>query len=349
MDQQLLQKFLKQQCSPAETDYVINCLEKDPGLIERLLPEEEWSNAGIQPLTAPNAASIFARIKPKRMIRFRNWASLAAILAYAILSTVVVQYLIPEKKIQHSVPVKNTAAPEIKIHHTGTTVRLIRLDDGSLVKLSPNSSLQYQQPFPSHARHLTLTGAATFDVAPDQKRPFTVSGQGINTTALGTSFRVIAWERRKVEVRLFHGKVRVSAQPGITQKIFPDMVLYPGQQFRYDGRLAKLSRFDQAGKTRLAVVKDKPMPVTPAPMIGGTLEFDKTPLAQACVELSSRYGKVIQCGQVRKVILLTAQFSEHDQLKDILNKIATLNQLRLTTLNDGSYLLTEETTPPEHQ
>ncbi|SHH04534.1 FecR family protein [Pedobacter caeni] len=349
MDQQLFQKYLQQQCSPAERDYVISCLEKDPGLIERFLPEEEWTNAGIQPLTAPNAASIFARIKPRRMIRFRNWTSLAAILAYAVLSAVVVQYLIPEKRIQHPVQARNMVSPEIKFHHTGNTARLIRLDDGSLVKLSPNSSLQYQQPFPSHARHLTLTGAATFDVAPDQKRPFTVSGQGINTTALGTSFRVIAWERRKVEVRLFHGKVRVSAQPGLTQKVFPDMVLYPGQQFRYDGRLAKLSRFDQTRKTQLAVVKDKPMPVTPVPMIGGTLEFDKTPLAQACAELSSRYGKVIQCGQVRKVILLTAQFSEHDQLKDILNKIAALNQLNLTILKDGSYLFTEESAAPEHQ
>lgn len=310
--------------------------------MERLLPEEDWTNAGIQPLTPANAASIFAKIRPKRIIHFRNLTTLAAILAYAILTSVVLLYLFPEKKIQLPVQAKNISSPEIKLHHTGNSVRLIRLDDGSIVKLSPNSTLQYQQPFPAHARHLTLTGAATFDVASDQKRPFTVSGQGINTTALGTSFRVIAWEKRKVEVRLFHGKVRVSAQSGPAKKIFPDMVLYPGQQFRYDDGLAKLSRFDQQKKHAVTVLKNKAMPVVPAPMIGGTLEFDKTPLTQACEELSSRYGKVIHCEQIQKVILLTAQFNEHDQLKDILGKIAALNQLTLTALNDGSYLLTEE-------
>jgi ferric-dicitrate binding protein FerR (iron transport regulator) len=77
-------------------------------------------------------------------------------------------------------------------------------------------------------------------------------------------------------------------------------------------------------------------------MVGGMLEFDKTPLTQVCSELSERYNRPINCDKVQKPILLTGQFSGTDKLKEILNKIALLNNLTITELPDSSYQITEE-------
>ena len=81
---------------------------------------------------------------------------------------------------------------------------------------------------------------------------------------------------------------------------------------------------------------------SPAPMVGGVLEFDKTPLTQVCKELSERYNQAINCEKVQKPILLTGQFNGTDKLKEILNKIALSNNLTIAQLPDGSYLITEE-------
>lgn len=346
MDKQLLQKFLNQQCSPQEAEYVHNCLRQDPDLLSRLLPDEEWAEAGRDLLLMPNAETVFKRIKPNRTLLWHqfNWGSVAAVLAYAVLTILTVKYIIPAEtrpqlSYQHTTP----ETRQIIVKNSGTTVQVINLKDGSIVKLSPNSTLQYPQPFPATQRNLILQGEATFDVAHDSTRPFTVTGQGINTTALGTSFRVRAFKATNVEVQLFKGKIRIARAAGSSKTSFNQVILYPGQQFRYAAGKVKITQFEQSIKQHLLIKKPKPIaPESPAAMVGGVLEFDKTPLTQVCKELSERYNQTINCEKVQKPILLTGQFNGTDKLKEILNKIALLNNLTIAQLPDGSYQITEE-------
>ena len=329
MDKQLLQKFLNQQCSPSEAEYVHNCLKNDPDLLERLLPEEEWIEAG--------------RVKILWWQQF-NWTAVAAVLAYAVLTILTVKYLVPEgNKQQLSYQQPASQNKKITIHNSDSTAQVINLKDGSVVKLSPNSTLQYQQPFPPSQRNLMLQGEATFDVAHDSTRPFTVTGEGINTTALGTSFRVRAFKGTNVEVRLFKGKIRIERATGASKEPFNQVILYPGQQFRYAAGKVKITQFEQGLRQQIQIKKPKPSAIeNTAPMVGGVLEFDKTPLAQVCSELSERYNRPINCNKVQKPILLTGQFNGTDKLKEILNKIALLNNLTITELPDSSYQITEE-------
>lgn len=328
MDKQLLQKFLNQQCSPSEAEYVHNCLKNDPDLLERLLPEEEWIEAG--------------RVKILWWKQF-SWSAVAAVLAYAVLTILTVKYLVPEgNKQQLSYQQPAPQYKQITVHNSGSAAQTINLKDGSVVKLSPNSTLRYQQPFPLTQRNLVLQGEAIFDVAHDSSRPFTVTGEGINTTALGTSFRVRAFKGTNVEVRLFKGKIRIERAKGTLKEPFNQVILYPGQQFRYAAGKVKISRFEESIQ-HMQIKKPKPSVIeNQEPMVGGVLEFDKTPLAQVCTELSERYNRTINYSKVQKPILLTGQFNGADKLIEILNKIALLNNLTVTELPDGTYEITEE-------
>ncbi|WP_316840646.1 FecR domain-containing protein [Pedobacter gandavensis] len=345
MDQQLLKKYLQNQCTPAEAAAVSQYLQQHPELLDQLLPKEEWDLAGQHPQRSKNAAAIFARIKPRptKRMRLQYWSQIAAVFVYAVLTALSIQYLIPREKGQ-SKDIQYVKAPyqEIYTKNTSNHIQQFQLEDGTMVKLSPNSSLRYPKSFPTQHRQLVLSGEAYFDVAVDKNRPFSVSSSGIRTTALGTAFLVTSWKGKHTEVRLFHGKVRVSDEDPSKKSAFKAVVLYPGERFQYLSGQVLVGRFEAK---RPAVLKlKKPSLAKPAEsmMVGGTLEFDKTPLAQVCAELSERYGQAINSEQVHKQILLTGQFNESDTLKAILEKIAQLNNLKITLNADGSFLLTEE-------
>lgn len=92
-------------------------------------------------------------------------------------------------------------------------------------------------------RRVGLNGQGFFEVAEDPSRPFVVSSNGIDVTALGTAFEVFSdLGGRHVEAILRNGSVRVSL-PGVTKQTF---TLSPDQKFTYsaDTRKVIVSRVD---------------------------------------------------------------------------------------------------------
>lgn len=93
-------------------------------------------------------------------------------------------------------------------HVTATAeLRSLLLDDGSRVRLGPESALGVD--FASGERRVRLLkGEAFFDVVPDANRPFRVAARDAVATVLGTAFEVrLAADTVAVAVR--HGQVRV--------------------------------------------------------------------------------------------------------------------------------------------
>jgi len=83
------------------------------------------------------------------------------------------------------------------------------LPDGTEGMLNSGSTLAYSMPFTKN-RSVALTGEAWFEVAPDQKHPFTVNAGNLDLTVLGTAFNVSAYqEENYTEVVLERGKVLV--------------------------------------------------------------------------------------------------------------------------------------------
>lgn len=119
------------------------------------------------------------------------------------------------------------------VYETGVGQRsVVTLDDGSVVTLNTDSrvSVHYEPGL----RAITLErGQALFKVAKNHARPFVVTADGRQVTALGTEFEVHL-SQRLFEVTLLEGRITVTrdrAPAPAAAAAAPTAVLRPGQQF----------------------------------------------------------------------------------------------------------------------
>jgi transmembrane sensor len=89
--------------------------------------------------------------------------------------------------------------------------REVRLLDGSVVDLAPQSAIEVAQG-PDRRSVRLLAGQAFFQVTPDATRPFQVRAGDLRATALGTAFDV-RLERDGAGVAVSEGRVRVEYGP----------------------------------------------------------------------------------------------------------------------------------------
>ena len=87
--------------------------------------------------------------------------------------------------------------------------KTVKLPDGSLITLEPNSRLTYPHRFTGNTREVHLTGEAYFEVRPNHEKPFIVQTPYIIATVLGTSFNVEAYPNGVARVVVTTGRVMV--------------------------------------------------------------------------------------------------------------------------------------------
>lgn len=147
--------------------------------------------------------------------------------------------------------------------------RLVRLADGSTVRLDTNSKIEVR--LKAGRRDVRLVrGQALFQVAHDAARPFVVQADGASVTALGTRFDV-KHEVGGVRVTLVQGSVEVRAPHGAAPQVWR---LQPGQ----------------AVSTNQPATTPKPVDVDVATSwTQGRLVFHALPLTQAVAEVN-RYS-----------------------------------------------------------
>ena len=111
----------------------------------------------------------------------------------------------------------------------------ITLPDGTTVWLNARTSLTYPTKFSKKNRQVVLDGEAYFDVARDEKKPFTVQTDKYNVEVLGTKFDVDAYsETGEFETTLMKGSVRVASVDDPEQ----NLVLKPDNKVSLrDGKL----------------------------------------------------------------------------------------------------------------
>lgn len=113
-------------------------------------------------------------------------------------------------------------------HESKAGQKKIPLPDGTVVWLNGSSKLIYTNDFNKTSRKVTLEGEGYFEVAKDPVRPFTVSAVNLETTALGTSFNINAYEDQDyITVSLITGSVRVNSGDS-------DIILEPGKAAVYE-------------------------------------------------------------------------------------------------------------------
>lgn len=129
-------------------------------------------------------------------IAYRRVLSYAAVIALLVLSGYM--YFQPETTAQIAQTTETT---------TSKQAREITLPDGSTAMLAANSEITYR--FSESQRQIELKGHARFEVARNEKAPFTVQTPTTQITVLGTGFDVHAYPNTPVKVFVNHGKVKV--------------------------------------------------------------------------------------------------------------------------------------------
>lgn len=226
----LLEKYLDNRCTQAEVAVVEQYLQQ-PGadavlnalLEERLVADMEESMQ--QPDDAAQKAA-WAEAMRTRMgrtgttRRLHIWRYIAASAAILFGAGVFSLYRINKPK-QTFVALSQKSNPQ------GQRA-LIHLSDGSVILLGADSKLEYPESFKGDTREISLTGEAFFKIADDPAHPFVVKTGNIETTVLGTSFRISAFNGKPLTVAVATGKVRVDHhENGQLQEL---AVLTPGNQ-----------------------------------------------------------------------------------------------------------------------
>lgn len=211
-------------------------------------------------------------------------------------------------------PFQNQEAPEnlLKISTTSREKKKILLQDGSEIVLGPSGCLLYPAQFKTKNRTVTLQkGAAFFEVAHEEDRPFTVkANNGIYTRVLGTSFRMNTGNR-KIAVVVVTGKVAV----GNAHQVFGTLI--KGQQLSYD-------QINQRAEISYTPVKTYV-----------NINFESTALNEVLQRIAYVYSIRIDLESAAlKTLKCTASFNTKQSPEEILEVICSLHHLKLRTSDD---------------
>lgn len=200
-----------------------------------------------------------------------------------------------------------------------TRPQQIKLHDGSIVTLYPQSSLRYPVSFEAIRREVYLNGKAFFEIVKNPQKPFWVYTEAISTQVLGTSFMVNAFaEANEAKVEVKTGKVSVYTRKDLEkaklnhQNATAGVVLTPNQQVAF---LASEERL-------LKSIVEAPQAIVIAP--SQDFIFDEAPIAQAFQFLEKIYGiSVIYDAKTMEDCYLTANLSD-ESLFDKLDLICKI-------------------------
>ncbi len=169
------------------------------------------------------------------------------------------------------------------------------LEDGSMVHLSPNSSIQFSSLYDVERREIVLEGDAFFDVARDTSKAFLVYANKTITKVLGTSFWVKASKHQKtVEVEVETGSVEVLANldkkgTGKSQTIFKKgSIEIPKPDFKVNLTPNEKVSFDDSQKNMIKSIVSKPKLLKLNN--SDKVQFDNEPVSEIFQALENAYG-----------------------------------------------------------
>lgn len=150
-----------------------------------------------------------------------HWASVAAVFLIGIsIGYVVYRFVFPL-----------IVQPTFTEIQTDQDKQFLTLEDGTLIALSPASTLQYNTDFGARERVIHLRGAAYFEVAQNPKIPLLLNAGPFSIEVKGTTFQVEAYEGApKASVKLIEGTVDVSGNGNWSQESGPPIRMKPLQK-----------------------------------------------------------------------------------------------------------------------
>jgi len=336
----LYHRFIKGQCTEEEEKEVLLYFKEHPEAMEEYLHWQDWEDFEPEGKLHPVISDkVLQKVQGKIHARSQVFKTLRRVAAAAVLtgSALLIWKLADNRHhvgTTTGMALQAVIAPlsDTQYHkNSGQAIMELVLEDGSAVQLYPNSQLHYRHHFDTNKRELWLQGTARFEVAQDSKRPLTVYTATIGTTALGTAFLVKEnTANGSVTVKLYNGKVRIAHQKQPGQPAFAARYLAPGDELIYntgDANPVVLNKNKRVGK---------PVETNEKSTSSTGLVYFKQPLPTVLQTLEQHFSTTISYNKkALSNIRVTAEFSYNDSLAQILEVIATLNNLQLTHTDKG--------------
>ncbi|MBN9384606.1 MAG: DUF4974 domain-containing protein [Chitinophagaceae bacterium] len=350
---ELIEKFLSGNCTEEEAAIVLDYLKDNPE--ERYLLDEYERTDGETPLpegyreemlafiteaTGKGEQEVLEADNSSRRGRLRplwKWAAAAAVMILLVKGW---SYLQPggsvtgEKLAVYHAP----EAAWIEKYNHGKKEMLLQLPDSSKVRLLPGGRIRYRKDLGSDSpRDVQIMGKAFFDVAKNLNAPFTVYSDGLQTRVLGTSFEVNANPYSdKIKIRLYTGKVLVSLEgaPDIQEQ--KDYYLSPGQELIFSRSTRNVAINEPEKRPDASVARSHPLK---ADTISNWYMFNNQKLADVFDQLSAIYNVSIEYShEDLHNMYFIGRLEKRDSLLEIIQDIALLNHLSVTSLN-GKYII----------
>jgi transmembrane sensor len=225
MKKELFEKYIRNTCTPAELDFVLEWLRTNGETPEgKMMQWKIWQNLPeedekLKLLTDPvldklhhklnlvNSGSSVS-IRKNFTIRLIN---IITKIAAALLLPVLGFVLYMNQKYynnRNELSAANNAYNEI--YSSVDAITKVTLPDGTKVWLNHSSVLKYPSVFDAGSRSVELSGEGFFEVVLNPDVPFVVKADEISVIARGTTFNILAYPgENKIETLLLHGKVEL--------------------------------------------------------------------------------------------------------------------------------------------
>jgi transmembrane sensor len=279
----------------------------------------------------------------RNVVRWMAVASIILIISFVVLYN-------NNKSNEPSIAVQQSNQPTDSAlsfvrHEVNTTgkEKRIQLADGSLIVLADNSEITFREPF-IDKRDIILRGKASFKVAKDEMRPFTVISGAIATTALGTEFTITAFAQAKqITARLYEGRIVVRPVEKGNWRMKSEVYLLPGQELIYsDDALAKVRAYNR-NSDALEKISSKELslddPSIPENSKGSWYMFNNQSLDQVLNQLAGLHNvKIVYNKKDVQNIYFTGKYDRSDPLEIILKRIGLLNKMTITR-KDSAFVI----------
>ncbi len=283
----LMEKYLLGDCSPDEELLLDEWSSRQIDNVEIALTEDEAKSLKKQ-MWKRIQNTTFVRLTP---LSIRWWSRLRLGIAASLVLAVSASGFMYFSSFSFQNRDKNAqiagTMKGVEMTNTTATAQNITLNDGSTVRLQPNSSITFPEKFGDKNRLVYLRGEGFFMVKRDTTKPFLVHAGNLVTEVLGTSFTVKSYEKDKTaEVVVVSGKVAVyktAYTEGGAKQVLSRLILTPNQKIV----------FEKTTESLTPQVVQQPIPVNP-PTSEDLFIFQDSPLKDVLQVLKQVYALEIE-------------------------------------------------------
>lgn len=230
---------------------------------------------------------------------YKLWYSISAVAAVAVVLLGIFFFNLNKNQVD-------------TIAYAAKSTKQVKLQDGTIAVLSPNSQIISKQNFGDNHRRVSIKGEVFFKVKHDDEKPFVIDVNGVQIKDVGTAF--------KVKVDSVSQNVSIRMQEGVVDFDFAGhkVTLHAGEYAFADMQQRKIIR----GKISMP----KPAKIE---RVQELLVFKDTPLAQVVAQLNDKYHMnfSIQSAELSalKLNATIEQSTSLEELKNILSLVLDVN------------------------